>query len=213
MASQWYYAVGDAEKGPVSSKELKSLVDSGQLSPEDQVWKEGMAEWVAGKTIPNLFSASAPNPPGRSAAGASGGIPNIDIGESSPVGRASSSEPLFDIGSDDGQVRGTRTSPTGRSGGSNATMQDYLTFRKMITPLVIQIVFWLLAGLCVLAGLLAMMAGANAARGGGYLVIQGLLTIFVGPLIVRIYCELLIVIFSINDTLLDTKKLLERQSR
>ena len=35
MASQWYYAIGDEEKGPISSQALKELADSGQLSPAD----------------------------------------------------------------------------------------------------------------------------------------------------------------------------------
>jgi hypothetical protein len=100
-----------------------------------------------------------------------------------------------------------------RGGRGNASVQDYLTFKKMVTPLVIQIVFWLLVTLTVLVGLFTIMKGADAPRGGGETMFKGLLTIIIGPLIIRIYCELLIVIFSINDTLMDTKKILERQNR
>lgn len=90
MASQWYYAVGDDEKGPVSSQELKSLADSGQLSPTDQVWKEGMADWAEAGKIPNLFKDAPsaaptidPAPAGQGAPAintADAGAPAIDTG-------------------------------------------------------------------------------------------------------------------------------------
>lgn len=45
MAAEWYYAKGDERVGPVSASDLKALAKSGELSPNDMVWKEGMAEW------------------------------------------------------------------------------------------------------------------------------------------------------------------------
>ena len=39
----------------------------------------------------------------------------------------------------------------------------------------------------------------------------GVLSILVGPLFVRIYCELLVVIFRINETLTDIKKKLDSE--
>lgn len=84
-------------------------------------------------------------------------------------------------------------------------MEDFLKFKKMITPVIIQILFWIGVAVCVIMGLVAMVGGANSPYGGGQVVLGGLLLIFLGPLAVRIYCELLIVIFSINDTLTDIK--------
>lgn len=82
-------------------------------------------------------------------------------------------------------------------------MQDYLTFRKMITSTLIQIIFWLAAAGMVVLGLITM----------GDSFFLGLATIFFGVLTVRIYCELLIVIFRVNDTLTDIRNLLREQNQ
>lgn len=69
-------------------------------------------------------------------------------------------------------------------------MGEYLTFKKMITPMVIQILFWIGVVIVVIAGLVAMFQGAF---------LQGLFTVLVGPVLVRVYAELIIVMFRIND--------------
>jgi len=84
-------------------------------------------------------------------------------------------------------------------------MNDFLTFRKMITPIIIQVIFWIGVVLCVLGGLGAMIAGAAAEYGGGGQVLGGLFLLVLGPLCVRIYCELLILLFRMNDTLTEIK--------
>jgi hypothetical protein len=74
-------------------------------------------------------------------------------------------------------------------------MGDWLTFEKMITPTIIQIIFWVLSVLVVLSGLVDIFT-----FGGGFWgVIRGLLWIIIGPILVRIYCEVIIVFFRIND--------------
>ena len=77
MASQWYYTSGDSEHGPISSPELKKLADSGGLSPEDQVWREGMDDWVPAKTIPKLCD-NAPAAPKHASTVEASGAPVID---------------------------------------------------------------------------------------------------------------------------------------
>ena len=91
-------------------------------------------------------------------------------------------------------------------------MEDFLTFRRMITPLIIQIIFWIGVGLCILGGLVTIIAGATTDYGGGRQVLSGLVLLILGPLAVRIYCELLILFFRINETLTDIKKNTERQT-
>ncbi len=98
-------------------------------------------------------------------------------------------------------------------------MKDYLTFRKMILPILIQIIFWLGVIGCVvfgvitmIGGLIAMAEGSSGALMAGFLtVLSGLATILLGPLVVRIYAELLIIFFRINDTLTDIKNLLREK--
>ena len=76
-------------------------------------------------------------------------------------------------------------------------MNEYLTFDKFITPIFIQIIFWLgIAGIVILS----LMAIVNGAA------LQGLLMLILGPLIWRMYTELLLVIFKINDNLSAIRK-------
>jgi hypothetical protein len=73
-------------------------------------------------------------------------------------------------------------------------MEEFLGFKKMITPVLIQMLFWLGVLMCVIGGFAFML------RGGVGLFI-GIGYIILGPVVVRVYCELLIVIFNIHDTL------------
>jgi TM2 domain-containing membrane protein YozV len=59
----WYYATGGIQHGPISWEELRSLADSGQLGPDDLVWKKGMNGWVPASIVPNLIPAGMAPPP------------------------------------------------------------------------------------------------------------------------------------------------------
>ena len=50
----WHYAIGNQEHGPADFSHLQRLARMGQLSPSDQVWCEGMSEWVRADKVPNL---------------------------------------------------------------------------------------------------------------------------------------------------------------
>lgn len=89
-------------------------------------------------------------------------------------------------------------------------MQDFLAFRTMITPVIIQIIFWIGVAFCVISGLFTMFLGSRYGGAGGFF--TGLLILILGPVVVRIYCELLIVFFRMNETLTEIKNnLTERQ--
>ncbi len=68
-------------------------------------------------------------------------------------------------------------------------MNEYLTFRRMITPVLIQVIFWIAVVAIVIAGIVQLGQGD----------VSGILVILLGPLAARIYAELLIVIFRINE--------------
>ena len=81
-------------------------------------------------------------------------------------------------------------------------MGDFLAFRKMISPVVIQIIFWLGVIACVATALSIM--GGNSSYGAGLPVnpkIAGVVVLILGPLVVRFYCELLIVLFRMYDSM------------
>ena len=78
-------------------------------------------------------------------------------------------------------------------------MGNFLRFKKMITPIIIQVAFWVAVVFCVLVGSTVLMKGMD--RGRTEEIISGVSLILLGPLAARVYCEILIVIFSIHDTL------------
>lgn len=59
MANAWHYSIKGNRGGPVEAAELKRLATSGELSPSDFVWKEGLKEWVAASSVKGLFPAAA----------------------------------------------------------------------------------------------------------------------------------------------------------
>jgi hypothetical protein len=80
---------------------------------------------------------------------------------------------------------------------------EYLTFRRLITPSLVQIVFWLGLAFDVIIGLSWMFTVSFW---------QGLAILVLGPLVLRIYCEIVIVLFRINNTLTDILDL-QRETR
>ncbi|MBN9122217.1 MAG: LITAF-like zinc ribbon domain-containing protein [Planctomycetes bacterium] len=55
----WHYSANGAKRGPVTTTQLKSLVESGVLRTNDLLWREGMPAWVEAGTVPELFPAGA----------------------------------------------------------------------------------------------------------------------------------------------------------
>lgn len=71
-------------------------------------------------------------------------------------------------------------------------MKNVLFFDTMIMPKVIVLIYWLLLVVSLGAGLFTLFQGA---------VIYGVLVAVGGAVGARLYCELMIVLFKINDNL------------
>ncbi len=82
MNKTWYYRRNDTQLGPVSVEELRQLAVSGQLSPTDLVWNEGMAEWAPASKVKGLFTTLAPET-----------IPSAIPHNSSPSAQAATNPP------------------------------------------------------------------------------------------------------------------------
>ncbi|MHB8157273.1 MAG: DUF4282 domain-containing protein, partial [Desulfocucumaceae bacterium] len=65
--------------------------------------------------------------------------------------------------------------------------------------------FWIGIAVCVISGRITIVTGVSSRYGGGAEILSGLLIIVIGPLFVRVYCELLIILFRINQTLSEIK--------
>jgi Domain of unknown function (DUF4282) len=92
---------------------------------------------------------------------------------------------------------------SGRSGGS---FVDYLVFRRMVTPVIIVIMFYLGAALILLAGLVYGIISLIALLGSRGTALMGLLGLLVaalstivGLVMWRVFCEVLISVFRILD--------------
>lgn len=85
-------------------------------------------------------------------------------------------------------------------------MKDFLTFRRMITPIVIQVLFWIALAAYLIAGFVLIVRGASADHLGSLQVLLGTAFLIFGPVVARIECELLVVAFRINESLTDIAK-------
>ena len=78
-------------------------------------------------------------------------------------------------------------------------MKDVLFFDKMSTPKIITFIYWILLLVAVLGGLASMFGGYGGVTFGKLIV--GILYAVAGAVGARIWCELLIVLFKMNEAL------------
>lgn len=78
-------------------------------------------------------------------------------------------------------------------------MKDIFFFDSMLTPKIITFVYWLLLFFAVVSGFGAMFSGYGGLTFGKFL--MGVGVIVGGAIGARIWCELLIVLFKINENI------------
>jgi len=85
--------------------------------------------------------------------------------------------------------------------------RSFLNFDKMITPVIIKILFYVGIAIAIIGGVMVFFGGIitafqqnsfGAALGG---IIGGPVVAFLGVLLARVYAELLIVVFQIHEDL------------
>jgi hypothetical protein len=65
MSQHWHYAKGSEKHGPITAAQLKELATTGQLAPDDLVWREDMQEWRKASTVKGLFPEQTTQSPPR----------------------------------------------------------------------------------------------------------------------------------------------------
>ncbi len=100
--------------------------------------------------------------------------------------------------------------------------KNFLSFERMITPVIIKILFWIglvgsaISGIVVFFTMLirGINNGGFGSVLGGFLLglLAGILAFALGALVTRIYSELLILAFRINETLTDIKEILQNRN-
>lgn len=85
-------------------------------------------------------------------------------------------------------------------------MGDFLMFRRMVTPWVILALFWLGVGASVVvAAVLIIRAAVPGSEGDLMSLAGGVAVLVLGPVATRVFCEVLILLFRMNETLTDIR--------
>lgn len=79
-------------------------------------------------------------------------------------------------------------------------MFDFIFFRRMLTPVLIQIVFWAAVIFFIISGFIDMFGEQG--------VWNGIKILILGPITARIICETLILFFQINASLTDIRNVM-----
>jgi hypothetical protein len=59
MATEWFFEQNGDRQGPVTSGQLRALVEQGSIRRETLLWRDGMAEWTAASSVKGLFVEDA----------------------------------------------------------------------------------------------------------------------------------------------------------
>jgi len=110
------------------------------------------------------------------------------------------------------EVAATTASNTQHSQGGK--FKKYINFDVMITPTIIKILFWIGVAASVVFGLFTSLSGLGMMAYDGimgfFTFILGLIIIAVGSILSRIYCELMIVFFKIQETLFSIEQKMDK---
>jgi len=71
-------------------------------------------------------------------------------------------------------------------------VKDFFGFKKMITPIIIQAIFIIGLVIVIGSGLINIV---------GNKLLEGLAMLLLGPVLLRVYCEILIIMFKIYEEL------------
>ena len=67
---KWYVRRGDREIGPLGEEALRALVGTGQITPDTQLWREGLSGWTEASALPGVLGPRATAPAATTSVGA-----------------------------------------------------------------------------------------------------------------------------------------------
>lgn len=85
--------------------------------------------------------------------------------------------------------------------------KEIITFRRMITPGIVQLLFIVLSVVWVIGGAVVLLSGRNNS------LFLGFVNIIFGPLVLRVILEGIVVRFRIYDTLVSIQEGLNKNER
>jgi len=141
-------------------------------------------------TFPEASAPQVPSEPHEQAFTSMTPTPQVPVHESAPG--APPSMPTVGEPPPEQTPAPVETAAPRRPAAGGTTLGDVLTFRRMITPVIIQVIFWIGVVVSLLAAMWMFLVRET---------MYGVVTLIFGILFVRIYCEILIVIFRVYDAL------------
>ena len=84
-------------------------------------------------------------------------------------------------------------------------MRDLLFFDAMVTPKIVTLIYWLLLAASAVMGLVLLFKGFGMMKYSGFagfgMVVAAPILVAASALLARIYCEIMIVLFKMNEAL------------
>ena len=74
MSDKWFYAKNSQTYGPFSKTDVSSMVRSGEISPKESMWQEGMFVWKTAEDVLDSAVESLPAPSQKPATDNNSGI-------------------------------------------------------------------------------------------------------------------------------------------
>lgn len=90
-------------------------------------------------------------------------------------------------------------------------MGRIFNFDKMITPIFITLFFWMGIVAAMVGGFILIGFGMISDRGNMIHIIGGVISLFIGPLLIRVYSEMLMVVFKMQESLIQIRDLQSEQ--
>ena len=88
-------------------------------------------------------------------------------------------------------------------------MRNWLYFDTMVTPKIITFIYWLMLAAAAISGLVLLFKGFGVMKWNGFagfgMVVAAPILAAVSALLARVYCEIMIVLFKINEALQDIR--------
>ncbi len=185
----WHVVLQGKGQGPFPLATVQTMIKEGKVSKDALVWTSTMANWTCWREVPAFaFLATVEKPVEKPPEAISHNPMQGNQPQSPAPSNPSLKNPLDMV-------------PT--------NVRDYLSFKRMITPKLVNVFFWVGTIISVVIGLGLFIISLVNINSEGILI--GFLTMLLGPLVIRIYCELMVVFFRINETLTDILHTLEQK--
>ena len=88
-------------------------------------------------------------------------------------------------------------------------MRNWLYFDTMVTPKIITFIYWVMLAAAAISGLVLLFKGFGVMKWNGFagfgMVVAAPILAAVSALLARVYCEIMIVLFKINEALQDIR--------